>query len=61
MTALIAAITASPYPQLVSALVREVNTENLANQPPSGGTPASEARKIVIIIARAGEVLNRPL
>ena len=33
---------------------------NLANQPASGGTPASDAMKSVIVTASTGEVAKRP-
>jgi len=38
-----------------------VNTPNLAIQPPSGGTPASEARKIVMAVASVETLPDEPL
>ena len=38
----------------------ERNMTNLANQPASGGMPASDAMKSVIVTARTGEVANKP-
>ena len=48
---LAAATTASAYPAVVSAEVSALKIENLANQPPRGGMPPSEARNTVISTA----------
>ena len=45
---------------VLPACSAELNITNFANQPASGGTPARDARKIVIITERPGEVWNRP-
>ena len=48
MTVLTAAMRASTKAGVVPASSRVLNDSSLAIQMPSGGTPASEARKIVI-------------
>src|SRR6056297_3369569 len=60
MTVLTAAMPASTYAEVLPASSTALNALNLANQPPSGGMPASEAKKIVIATARPGAYPNSP-
>ena len=54
------AMIASEAPAQPPASMAERNIVNLANQPASGGMPASDARNMVISTVSAGDVLNRP-